>query len=279
MGVYLEETVTVTVANTITVSCNIANAMAKEFWIYDPDNHGSYTKGVVKLYNNTISGDIYGLITGVSGKDITVSSAAAVNDSVTVGYFAAGTSVTSTDQAPRPDLTWANSLTLYPQSVMSHANAMNYKSPANFVQAGYKWADKMFWRDITGANVSASFTKLFDTGYTDYKVDLDTFYPFFIEEIRILTEDDDLDVRIEISNGDRTTLDGSTYLIQEGGNDYIDVSSSSCTYKTNDSSNYIVSIPLGYLADGVKIYLRGTPAVSANIIMEVCGWYKKKVGV
>jgi len=202
-----------------------------------------------------------------------------------VGYFAAGTGTGTTDQAPRPGLTWTQSSVLYPQNIMSHTNALDLKSPKNLQQLGYKYADRLAFKRLAGSDIDTSFDQVFALSYSspdtgnDYHADADFFYPFVVEEVRVLTDDDDIDFRVNITSGSRTT-DGGTYLFGEGGNDYIDLSASSCTYATNDASNLICSIPIGgVVATEVAISMKGNPDSGATIFVEIAGWYKKKTGV
>ena len=286
MGIYIEETVTATL-NTVGTSYFIAEDLPKEMWLHDPEGHSSYTSGIVKfvLYNEDTPVDIYAEIDSIaSGNVITVNAGFVGNgDEVTIGYYAFG--ITPDSMCPDASANWANSNKARPETFQSHFNMLNIKSPHNLAQLGYKFADRMFYSSFTDSeffgslDIVMSVNKVRGNTTADYMVDYDQAFPFVIEEIRFIVDDLNFTARpvIEWENsGQRTTF--ADYF-GEGGATSMDMSNTTCAYKTNTTGNYIISVPVSVVCSGFRMYLQDDGLPGGSIInVEVSGWYKAKRG-
>jgi hypothetical protein len=290
IGIYIEETVTLADGSNQTgTTYDIATNMIKEQWLHDPDNNGSYNQGVVKLYNETDSANIYSYIDTVSSSMITTTDyegggeTISVGEEVTIGYYAIGTDNGSSDQITNPSRTASASDYARPETFQSMFNILDIKSPRNLPQLGYKWADVLARKKILGSSITTNITSeaYFDPRTDilddmDWSVEIDTSYPMFLTEIRHIVDNKGLLVEPWIILGMRTT----NQYFTEGGNNYIDINTSSCTYKTNDANVWINSLPLGLVAcDSVNITMeRDTFGLSDTVIVEISGWYRPRVG-
>jgi len=280
-GLYFEESLVAQLDNEITCTYPPARELRDEFLIFDPEGNGDDYNGIISLYNDTDAVDIFGDIFNVTTTGLISAGAGGgaitAGETITIKYYVHPKNFTN--PFPSNIKTFSASNPATKEIIQCLLNKCQFMTPANLFRLGYRFADNLCRITLDGGDApwsGNSFAKVFDTNdsdYYDYLVPHDYHYPYVFTEIRVFTQDKNIYIRPSINRGGTN----SSGFFGEGANDYYNLTSSSALYKSGDSDDFIMPVPIG-MVSGTSLEVDGRGATSKPspgdvIIIEVSGYY------
>ena len=216
MGIPIVETLTASTDGTVYVDTNnaIAKQLTDDSFIVSYSDYAGVTGGVEEygiIYIENITTSSYlgsGDVSSTTGNTQTAEnriyfdSNVSDEDTLEVAYFALGRGYSSggssdqTETLLRPDKTYTNSYEVREEIYRALINAMDYKSPINLAEAGWKYADRMFYDEYDMGGVgSGEDEEILDTDDSGliFSPPRDESFPFIITEISVTIPEDETD--------------------------------------------------------------------------------------
>lgn len=291
MGVFVVETGRTVSGDTVTTRMAIAREITEDAIYHTRQDEGLTEANACEKYG--ILYMKYGAsyvttadISSVSENTITFIGDGLDGETLEIGYYAIGTGFQSGDSDDaemtllRPDTSQGGGDTMSSdvyrrKKEIYHAfsNAMDFKSPIDFADNGYLWADRLCF-DRVNLDGLSSWDIMLDTSEddhtNDYLVEYDTNFPIIITEISLYIPTRDFCIKVNL-NSDRAGSGDED--VGQGTNGYICLDDSSCVYKQGDG--YHLELRTGNIkTKGLQVKGSKGEGVTGTALVQVSGYYK-----